>query len=153
MTTPFPGPDITTLDALANLLRAHPGEQLYVRWSRGPGTDLADESGSLDDLTGVPLPGLSVTPLTVEDWWQDRPLRLWVARRLYDYCHLRRDKAPGVRPWILTGSEAGRGLDNEPLLTDVRPLARVGEGVIAEAEYEITHQPGAWGPLRRTDGA
>ncbi|MFI2612552.1 DUF6098 family protein [Kitasatospora sp. NPDC018619] len=145
----FPHPDITTLDALADLLRTHP-DRLYVRWSRGPETDLADASRSLDDLTGVPLPGLSVTPLAVEEWWQDRPLRLWVARRLYDYCHLRRDKAPGVHPWILTGTEAGRGPDNEPLLTDARPLARISPDVIAEAEHEITHQPGPWGPLRRT---
>ncbi|MFJ9774012.1 DUF6098 family protein [Kitasatospora sp. NPDC101157] len=52
-------------------------------------------------------------------------MRLSIARRLYDYCHLRRDKAPGDRPWILTGTETGRGPDDRPLLTDARPLARI----------------------------
>ena len=39
---------------------------------------------------GVPraLPGLSASPLAVEPWWGDRPLGLWIARRLYDYSHL-----------------------------------------------------------------
>ncbi len=148
--TTFPHPDITSLDASADFLRAHQDEQLYLRWSRGPEADLADETGSLDDLTRVPLPGLSVTALSVEDWWQDRPLRLWVARRLYDYCHLRRDKAPGVHPWVLTGTEIARGPDNEPLLVDARPLARVSEHVMNEARHEIAGQPGRWGPMRRT---
>ncbi|MDY0809994.1 DUF6098 family protein [Kitasatospora purpeofusca] len=148
--THFPHPDITSLDALADFLRTHGGERLYLRWSRDPEADLADGTGSQDDLTHQTLPGLSVTPLSVEDWWQDRPLRLWAARRLYDYCHLRREKAPDVQPWILTGTETARGPDNEPLLTGARPLARVSEDVITEAQHEITHQPGRWGPLRRT---
>ncbi|GLW73757.1 hypothetical protein Kpho02_60550 [Kitasatospora phosalacinea] len=148
--TPFPHPDITSLDALADFLRDHGDQPLYVRWSRGPRADLADGSGSQDDLTRDALPGLSATPLSVEDWWQDRPLRLWAARRLYDYSHLRRDKPPGVHPWILTGTETARGPDDEPLLTGARPLARISEDVIAEANREIAHQPGRWGPMRRT---
>ncbi|MFD8595991.1 DUF6098 family protein [Kitasatospora sp. NPDC059646] len=147
--TPFPHPDITSLDALADFLRAHQDRRLYVRWSRGPGADLARDGGSLDDLTRETLPGLSVNSLSVENWWQGRPLRLWAARRLYDYSHLRRDKAPGVHPWILTGTETGRGPDNEPLLTGARPLARISEDVIAEADEEIARQAGRWGPMRR----
>ncbi|MER7008780.1 DUF6098 family protein [Dactylosporangium sp. NPDC000555] len=92
-----------TLDDLAALLRACPGEDLYVRWSRGPGADLngpGEHRGSVDALTGVPLPGLSANSLRVEPWWGERSLRLWVARRLYDYRHLRDVHGPEVRPWV-----------------------------------------------------
>jgi len=71
---------VETLDELTDLVRRCSG--LFVRWSRGPAADAAGTSA--DDLTGEPLPGLSANPLAVEPWWSDRPLRLWVARRLFD---------------------------------------------------------------------
>ena len=83
MTTDLP--TIQSLDELADLIAAKDG--LYLRWSRGPDADA--ERVSLDELTGVELPGLSASPLAVEPWWGDRALRLWAARRLYDYQHLR----------------------------------------------------------------
>lgn len=86
---------VRTLDELVGLVERHRG--LYVRWSRGPETDLREVS-STDDLTGVSLPGLSASPLGVEDWWEDRPVRVWVARRLHDYAHLPHDKGPGCAP-------------------------------------------------------
>ncbi|MFJ7333288.1 DUF6098 family protein [Streptomyces sp. NPDC101110] len=138
---------VRTLDELAGLVERHRG--LYVRWSRGPETDLREVS-STDDLTGVSLPGLSASPLGVEDWWGDRPVRVWVARRLHDYAHLPHDKGPGVRPWVLTGTEAARGPDNEPLVTDVRPLCRLDQRVIDEARAEVARQANPWGPLRRS---
>ncbi|MEV5885870.1 DUF6098 family protein [Streptomyces sp. NPDC052020] len=140
-------PVVRTLAELTGLVERDQG--LYVRWSRGPETDLADVS-SKDELTGTPMPGLSANPLGVEDWWQERPVRVWVARRLHDYAHLPHDKGPGVRPWVLTGREAGRGPDNEPLVTDVRPLCWIGSGVIEEARDEVDRQERPWGPLRRT---
>ena len=87
---------VETLDELTELVRQCSG--LFVRWSRGPAADAAGASS--DDLTGEPLPGLSANPLAVEPWWDDRPLRLWVARRLFDYSHLKHDKGPDVRPWV-----------------------------------------------------
>ncbi|GAA2257824.1 MULTISPECIES: DUF6098 family protein [Streptomyces] len=138
---------VRTLDELAELVERHQG--LYVRWSRGPETDLREVS-STDDLTGVSLPGLSASPLGVEDWWEDRPVRVWVARRLYDYAHLPHDKGPGVRPWVLAGTEAARGPDNEPLVTDVRPLCWIHQRVIDEAQAEVARQANPWGPLRRS---
>ena len=89
--------------------------------SRGPSADVTGTSS--DDLTGVPLPGLSASPFAVELWWGDRPLRLWIARRLHDYSHLEHEKRPGVRPWVLEGRELGRGPDNEPLVRCDRPVA------------------------------
>jgi len=143
-------PVLSSLDEMATVIRQ--GGEFYVRWSQGPYTDLpAPESE--DDLTGVPLPGLSANPLHVEPWWEDRPVRLWVARRLHDYSHLQRDKGPGVRPWILQGRLAGRGPDNEPLVADVRPLAWVAAKVIAEAEAEVGRRSDEWGTLRRAPSA
>jgi len=81
-------PTAETPEELTDLARRHAG--LFVRWSRGPAADVAGTSS--DDLTGVPLPGLSASPLAVESWWGDRPLRLWIARRLYDYSHLKHEK-------------------------------------------------------------
>jgi hypothetical protein len=52
-------PTVQTLTELTELARQHRG--LYVRWSRGPEADAAGNSS--DDLTGVPLPGLSANPL------------------------------------------------------------------------------------------
>jgi hypothetical protein len=138
---------IGTLDALTALVEQH--ESLFVRWSRGPE---ADASGmSRDDLTGTRMPGLSANPLAAEQWWGQRPLRLWVARRLYDYSHLKHDKGPGVRPWVLQGEELGRGPDNEPLVRCRRPVAWIGDNVLTEAERVVASQSGGWGPLRRPE--
>ncbi|EFE71204.1 DUF6098 family protein [Streptomyces viridosporus] len=142
-------PVVRTLAELTALVERDRG--LYVRWSRGPATDLPAVT-STDELTGVSMPGLSANPLDVERWWQDRPVGLWVARRLHDYAHLPRDKGPGVRPWVLEGRENGRGPDNEPLVTDVRPVCWIDPSVIDEAKTEVARQEGPWGPLRRTGG-
>jgi Family of unknown function (DUF6098) len=87
-------PTVETLDELTEVARRHPG--MFVRWSRGPAAD--GEGTSVDDLTGESPPGLSASPLAVEPWWGGRSLRLWIARRLVDYSHLKHDKGPGVRP-------------------------------------------------------
>ena len=141
-------PTLGTLDELVELARRRPG--LFVRWSRGPAADA--EGISSDDLTGTELPGLSASALAVEPWWEDRPLRLWVARRLHDYRHLRQDKGPGVRPWVLEGKERGRGPDNEPLVSCERPVAWLADTVIEEAGEAVDEQGGDWGPLRRRGG-
>ncbi|MBT2382188.1 DUF6098 family protein [Streptomyces sp. ISL-11] len=143
-------PVLRSLDALAGLVEQK--DNLYVRWSRGPRRDLG-EASSTDELTGISLPGLSVNALDVEPWWQGRPVRLWVARRLYDYCHLREHKGPEVRPWVLRARAIGRGPDNEPLVRDVTPIAWIDGRVIAEAEDEIALQRGPWGPLDRSAGS
>lgn len=138
-------PTVESLDDLAELARSHP--EMFVRWSRGPAADAAGKS--LDDLTGEALPGLSANPLAVEPWWGDRPLRLWIARRLFDYSHLKHEKGPGVRPWVLEGREVARGPDNEPLVRCDTPVAWIADRVIAEAERTVDEQNARWGPLRR----
>lgn len=141
-------PTYTSLCQLVELIEQ--GEPVFVRWSRGPETDRSGGSaGSTDELTGLRMPGLSANPLRPEPWWGDRPPLLWVARRLYDYSHLREDKGPGVHPWVLVGEEAGRGPDNEPLVHDVRPVAWIARSVIDEAEAEVARQRGPWGPMQR----
>ena len=138
-------PTLGSLDELAELAVQRPA--LFVRWSRGPAADTGENSA--DDLTGTRLPGLSASPLAVEPWWEDRPLRLWLARRLHDYRHLERDKGPGVHAWVLEGEETGRGPDNEPLVRCVRPVAWLSGAVIDEAAKAVDDQGADWGPLRR----
>src|SRR5688500_13497888 len=104
---------VVSLEDLAGLVEEN--DRLLVRWPQGPEEDLRRRR-SQDDLAEVELPGLSATSLTVEDWWRGRPVRLWVARRLYDYLHMRERRGRGVRPWVLEGEEVGRGPDNEPLV-------------------------------------
>jgi Family of unknown function (DUF6098) len=136
---------LATLGDLTELASRRP--RLFVRWSRGPEADVAGTSS--DDLTGTRLPGLSANPLAVEPWWGDRSLRLWIARRLYDYSHLEHEKGPGVRPWVFEGEERGRGPDNEPLVSCRRPVAWIAEEIMAEAERAVDEQNEEWGPLRR----
>ncbi|TVT04282.1 hypothetical protein FNH07_24395 [Amycolatopsis bartoniae] len=146
---------VCTLDQLVELFEAESGRDLYVRWSKGPETDLAPggpgPQASRDALTGMPLPGLSASPLKVEPWWDDRPLRLWLARRIYDYRHLRELRGPGVRPWVFQGTEIARGPDNEPLVECDRPLAWLTDDVLHEAQRLVDEQGSReWGPLDRS---
>src|SRR3954454_2119379 len=115
----LPLPVVRDLDTLTRMVEGT--QDLYVRWSRGPEVDLS--STSLDHLTGVELPGLSANPLAVEPWWGDRPIHVWVARRLYDYRHLGRQR--GVAPWVLVGEERARGPDNEPIVECIRPVGTI----------------------------
>jgi hypothetical protein len=149
---------VHNLDELAALVQEEAGsaEHLYVRWSKGPAEDLAggptNEQSSRDGLTGVTLPGLSANPLRVEPWWGDRPVRLWLARRLYDYQHVRERRGPGVRPWVLAGEERGRGPDNEPLVVCRRAIAWIAEAALRECEQAVAEQGGSngWGSLDRS---
>jgi hypothetical protein len=136
---------VRSLDRLVALVEER--SALFVRWSEGPGRE-DPGSGSQDELTGAQMPGLSANPLAVEEWW-DGPLRLWVARRLYDYLHLRDRRGPEVRPWILEGEEVGRGPDNEPLVECRRPVAYVDESVVEECTRLIESREEDWGPLDR----
>ncbi|WP_336708401.1 DUF6098 family protein [Oerskovia sp. USHLN155] len=116
---------VTSLAELGEL--AETGVPLYVRYSRGPEADAGEVS--VDHESGCRLPGLSVNPLDPEPWW-DRPVQHWVARQLRQYVHL----AEGDRyAWVLTGTVVGRGPDCEPLLTSVRPVARLSDQVLDEA--------------------
>jgi Family of unknown function (DUF6098) len=142
-------PDLPTLGSLDEVADLVEGDgRLFVRWSKGPEVDVPAHQ-SRDELTDTELPGLSANPLAVEEWWGDRPLRLWVARRLYDYLHLRDRQGPGVRPWVLEGEEVGRGPDNEPLVVCRRPVAWIDEAVVDEATCLIESSSEDWGPLDR----
>lgn len=111
---------------------------VYLRFSAGP---VADAIGrSTDGASGVPLPGLSVNRLTPEPWWP-RPTREWLARQICQYTHL----AGGDRyAWVLTGAEAGRGPDGEPLVDEIVPVAVLDRTVLDEAVaiYREAFAPG-----------
>jgi hypothetical protein len=138
-------PTVTSLRDVARLVADHPG--LFVRWSEGPEHDL-EQRRSFDALTRTELAGLSANSLAVEDWW-DQGTELWLARRIYDYLHIRRRRPARVRPWVLEGEEVGRGPDNEPLVHCRRPVAWIAEAVVDESVRLIEATPGSWGPLDR----
>jgi hypothetical protein len=144
-----PHRELVTLDELVEVVaEADGGRDLYIRWSRGPDRDRG--TTSVDELTGVALPGLSANSLRVESWWADRSLRTWVARRLHDYRHLRRDgQGCAVRPWVLRGREVGRGPDNEPLIDVREPIAWIHEDVLTEVDTALSEQRPDWGTLVR----
>ncbi len=135
------------LAELARLVRAD--DDLFVRWSRGPAADRTGSSS--DDMTGTDLPGLSANPLRLEAWWGDRSPALWVARRLHDYSHLRHEKGPDVRPWVLRGRELGRGPDNEPLVGCDDPVAWISDEALDQARRMVEEANDDWGPLHRSD--
>lgn len=137
------------LDDVVELMREHDEAELYVRWSADIAYDVRSGT-SRDELTGVELPGLSVNSLHVEPWWDGRPLKAWVARRLYDYRHLQHKHGPDTRPWILAGRERARGPDNEPLITDCVVIAEVALDVIEEAQRQVDGLGGDWGTLDRS---
>src|SRR3954453_2319616 len=98
---------------------------------RGPEED-ASRGFSRDYEADIPLPGLSVTVATPEPWWT-RPTEDWVARRLCKYAEL--GTASGRFPWLLSGRPVGNGPDHEPLVDQVRPIARVGDEALREAVH------------------
>ena len=124
--TPARLAEVNTLREVAALVAQRPG--MYVRWSKGPEDD-ADER-SRDHASGLDLPGLAANPLDPPRWWT-LPVEAWVARQVTTYDHLGADQ--DLVAWVLTGRTVDRGPDNEPLLVDVRPVARLAGRVLEEA--------------------
>ncbi|WP_026877192.1 DUF6098 family protein [Jiangella gansuensis] len=126
---PRDGDDLPMLDSLDDVLRTvddRPG--LFVRYSKGPSVDLRN-GPSRDYEADVDLPGWSVTTVEPEPWWT-RSTADWVARRLCKYDELDQEDR---FPWLLTARVVGYGPDHEPLVTEMRPVARVGRNALAEA--------------------
>jgi len=119
---------LDSMEQLEALLERFP--ELHVRYSEGPAADSG--RASVDTESGLELPGLSVNPLQPERWWT-RPVADWLARQLCQYKHLQ-ERNPGRFAWILTGRTAARGPDCEPLVHGVRPIARLADTVLGEAE-------------------
>lgn len=128
-------PEVASLTALSKLVVERPG--LFVRWSKGPDHDGGERS--TDYATGLTLPGLAVSPLTPPPWWT-LPVDEWVARQVRAYAHLADDQ-PDNLAWVLAGRIAGRGPDNEPLVVDVEPVARLRMSVLHEAAAREPRSP------------
>ena len=122
------------LTEIEDILTSEPG--LYVRFSDGFAADL--ECGSVDQETGLELPGLPARPLDPEPWWT-RPVRDWVARQLA----LNRGDGSGRAGssgdkrfgWLLRGTVTGRGPDGEPLVADVEVVGRLADCLLDEAQH------------------
>lgn len=106
------------------------GQPLYVRYTRSLAADRRGGWQSTNHQTGRAEGGLSVNNLVWDaclyvNQPENKPRD--IATALTEYIYL------GGRPYLLTGREIGRGADNEPLLTDVSPVAWVGPAALAEA--------------------
>ncbi|MDW4571952.1 DUF6098 family protein [Microbacterium sp. M3] len=119
---------ITSLAELAETVRRY--GRLYVRYSEGP---QGDREGSVDTESGLPLPGLSANPLHAQPWWT-RELEDWLARQVCQYRELA-EKNPDRFAWVLSGTEAGRGPDCEPLVRAVVPIAKLDPALLDEAAH------------------
>jgi hypothetical protein len=120
-------PVIGSLGELVEFIGRRDG--VLLRYSKGPWHD-AESGVSRDYEADVALPGLSATPVTPEPWWP-RPPEDWIARRVCKYAELGEEE--DRYPWLLTGEVAGWGPDHEPLVVEVRPLARIGRQALDEA--------------------
>jgi hypothetical protein len=127
-------PVLRSLAEVVDVVGAH--DVMYLRYSEGPEEDLDGGGSSRDYEADVELPGLSVTVVSPEPWWP-RPVEDWVARRLCKYAEL--GTAGGRFAWLLTGRLVGNGPDHEPLVDQVRPVARVGDEAIDEA-VQLYHE-------------
>lgn len=119
---------IDSWDRVGRLLQG--AEPVYVRHSKGYQVDAS--SRSVDGESGLELPGLSANPMNPEPWWS-RPWEDWIARQVCQYRHLS-EGDDETETWLLTGRVVGRGPDCEPLLSDIRPMGRLSETFIKEAE-------------------
>lgn len=127
--------DLPTLDRLDELtLLIDHGEAVYLRYSPGPESDAAHPSR--DHESGLLMSGVSANPLWPPTWWT-RPVVDWVARSV---CQYRRELEEGARPWVLTGRVVDFGPDNEPLLTDVEPIAWLSGALLAAADAHYRAQ-------------
>jgi hypothetical protein len=130
-------PELHDLGELADLVARHP--DLFVRWSQGPEHDAGERSH--DHASGLDLPGLAVNPLNPPGWWT-LPVEDWLARQVRAYAHLAEDASqPHQCAWVLTGRVVDRGPDNEPLVADVVPLARLDEAMLQEAAEREPRSP------------
>ncbi|MGK8520170.1 DUF6098 family protein [Nocardia asteroides] len=125
------GRELPTLHRLVEVARliAHTEATVYLRYSHGPDRD-REAGGSRDYEADHDMPGLSVSTIEPEGWWTRTPEE-WIARRIHQYADLGAEQ--DRYPWLLTGRITGAGPDHEPLLTDIRPLARLSPHVITEA--------------------
>jgi low affinity Fe/Cu permease len=121
---------VPVIGSLADLVALVDSEDnLYLRYSEGPEAD--KNTSSTDFESGLQLPGLAVSVLDPQPWWS-RPLVDWVARQVCKYRDLA-EEAPHRHAWVLTGREAARGPDHEPLLTDIQPVAVLADQVVSES--------------------
>ena len=131
--------EVTSVEQLVDVVERSP-VPLYVRFSSG-----LDDDGSVDHVSGLSLPGLSVNPLHPPTWWRGPPVSDWVTRQVRAYHHLTK-RDDDRRCWVVTGTVVERGPDNEPLLTAVETI-----GVLANTLVDACGQARPISP-RQEDG-
>ncbi len=122
---------LRTLDQVVALAQAAAteGQTVFCRYSVGPAADARSGYRSRDHASGALHAGLSVNALTHLDVAGGTE-RAWIVQQLAEYAFMSRQGLRGTRCWLMTGTECGRGADNEPLVRDITPLACVSPSVI-----------------------
>jgi hypothetical protein len=118
---------ITTLEQLADLVAGD--SPMYLRYFQGPGRGCCE--GSQPRLRGRRDIAWTVGHHDRPGTMVPRAVEEWVARRICKYGELAEEDDRYA--WLLKGIIVGRGPDHEPLLTDIRPLARLSRAVLEQA--------------------
>ena len=126
-------PMMGSLEDIARMVVDSGDVPLYVRFSAGPEAD--ERATSRDEESGCQLPGLIVSPLMPEPWW-NRSIECWVAHQLSQYLDFDSPIEHRI-PWILTGQPAGRGPRCELLVADVRPVALIDPTLVIKSLARI----------------
>ena len=133
------------LDSVADLMekvswaRAQ-GSKLYVRWSN-PVRDATGGFISTDHGSGKSEGGLSVNGLDATGTGYDNDPVGYAAMQALEYRFIGMGTPdPGVRCWVLLGTHARRGADNETVLDPetVRPVAVLSDRLLKDL---LTHDP------------
>lgn len=127
---------IKTFEALCEVIfkMEMEGQSPFVRWSTKPTKDAQEEFRSYNYANNHFESGVSVNALIAEEWWylnapdQTAAKKNYIAMQVAEYSFL-----PG-KPWLMTATETDRGSDNEPVVTEIKPLAWISLNVIDEAK-------------------
>lgn len=110
---------------LAEIMQMAATQALYIRWTSDINGDIR-RGHSRNHQTGALESGLSVNPLR-NDVLSGAS---FVAGQILEYQYL--SIGTGARAYLLTGDVAGRGSDNEPVISSAQVIGEISDAVLAE---------------------
>lgn len=111
---------------LAEIIAMASTQSLYVRWTANIDGDLR-RGHSINHQTCEREAGLSVNPLYNEALSGAS----YIATQILEYQYL--SIGTGARPYLLVGTVAGRGSDNEPVIVDAHVICEIDEATLLDA--------------------
>lgn len=137
--------------SLSQLREITEDQTLYLRYAADIEGDCR-RGHSRNHVTGGLEAGLSVENLTSDTLGDNVEV---IAMQIASYAYLLDQGLDGTRGWVLSGDKAGRGADNEPLISDAKVVGALTPQCIAAAlrteQARIERNP-AWSRLRWTGG-